>query len=199
MIDSPIYAASIGALLGALGTLLVEMGLRRYSRVKQVRRLRSAFLAELASMDHLLPKASDHSPGSASVGFTLPTQVYSANADRISLLTEEETDPLVRVYTGARLLERHSEQMLQILTAEGDVDPNKDMKEELGSTENIRKEWKRAVVAILKNSHEKPIHIRYNDRDIEAEQDTDMTDLWILLNCEDLKNKGSDIEIIRRS
>lgn len=103
IIQSPISAAIIGALLGSIGTYLTRSYFRHKEKTERAQQLRRSLFYELAEMQELAAYSEDRRPSQVSLALTTTT-VFENNAAEIGMLSSEEVEALVRFYTSAQIV-----------------------------------------------------------------------------------------------
>lgn len=158
-------------------------------------RLRNSLLAELATMDDLLPTDSDGRKDMFPVGISMPSNVFQSNSNRLSILNQEETDRVIRFYSGALKFQKMVEGTVNLLS--GDNESLETLIEERGGAKKkIQQEWIRCVVSLLENSAVYPEAIVLEGRRIEPGESIGFEELWIFLNYEGISDKGLEAEPI---
>lgn len=100
-LSTPIVAAVLGALLGSLSTLLIQLYLQDRRRAANRRNLRLALGAELADLGDALRWADDAGmsrPEWNAFVAALPTKVYDTRGGDLGRLTERELTSVIKFY-----------------------------------------------------------------------------------------------------
>lgn len=194
MAVTTLAGAVVGALVGSLGTYILQSQRRIRQQQNQIDNLRNSLLAELSNMDDLIPSDYDGENDTVPIGMSIPSNVYESNSQNLSMLKHRETDTVIRFYSGALKIQKMTEEAADILSDE-DASPE-DIIQERGGKDNIRQEWIRCVVTLLENSDNYPDAIKFEGREINPDSDIGFKDLWVFLNHEAISDRGMQAEPI---
>lgn len=194
MVVATLTGAVVGAIVGSLGTYLLQEKRRKREATERTNNLRNSLLAELSCMDDLLLEGHDDRDNVVQIGMSIPSNVYESNSNALSILKDEETERVIRFYSGALKYQKMVEDKADLLSGEG-KSPDQFMKKR-GGKDKIQDEWIRCVVSLLEHSNNYPDAIRFEGRRIEPDFDIRFKDLWIYLNYEGVQDKGMTVEPI---
>ena len=192
MVVTSLAGAILGAIVGALGTYMLQGWRRKKQEKKEIKNLRNSLLAELSNMDDLLPSDYDQRGDTLPIGMSIPSNVFESNSGRLSILSQTETDRVIRFYSGALKFQKMIEESMHLFQ-NNDASPD-DIVEERGGKDKIQQEWVRCVLILLENSDEYPDAIQFEGRRIEPDQDIGVRELWIFLNHEGISERGMEAE-----
>jgi len=194
MVVTTLAGAVVGAIAGSLGTHALQIRRQRNREKDEITDLRNSIIAELSCMDDLLQSDFDDTGDTLPVGMSIPSRVYEANSGRLSLLTQKESERVVRFYSGALKYQKMVEEATDIHVS-SDESPVK-VYEEREAKPRIREEWVRCVVTLLEESNMYPNAINFEERKIEPQKDMRFEDLWIFLNHSGISDKAINAEPI---
>lgn len=109
MVVTTLAGAVVGALVGSLGTYILQGQRRIRQQQNEIDNLRNSLLAELSNMDDLLPSDYDGKIDTVPIGMSIPSNIYLSNTQNLSILTQHETNAVIRFYSGALKLQKMSE------------------------------------------------------------------------------------------
>lgn len=194
MIVTTLAGAVVGALIGSVGTHLLQVRRQREQENQKIVDLRNSLLAELSCMDDLLRSDYDDTDDAFPVGMAIPSEIFESNSGHLSILTQKETERVIRFYSGALKYQKMVEEATNLF-----LNSNKspeDILEERKTKPRIREEWIRCVNALLEESDTYPDAIEFEGRKIEPHEDVLFEDLWIFLNHAGINEKGMQAEPI---
>jgi len=196
MVVTTLAGAAVGAILGSIGTHLFQIRRQNERQREKISNLRNSLLAELSCMDELLRSEHDDNPETLPIGMSIPSEVYKSNSGQLSLLTQRETEAVIRFYSGALKYQKMIEEATDVLLDDGDRDdePPKRIHEEREAKPRVREEWVSCVLAVLEESDSYPNAIEFEGRKIEPDEDILFEDLWIFLNHTGINEKGMEVE-----
>ena len=192
MVITTLAGAIVGAVVGSLGTYILQEWRRKKQEKQEIKDLRNSLLAELSTMDDLLPRDYDGRDDTLPIGMSIPSNVYESNSSRLSILSQKETDCVIRFYSGALKFQKMTEEATEVLLT--DDRSLEDIIRERGAKGKIQQEWIRCVVTLLENSDEYPDAIRFEGRRIEPQESIGFKDLWIFMNRGGISDKGMEAD-----
>jgi hypothetical protein len=192
MVIDTLAGAAVGAIIGSLGTHFLQIRRQRNREKQEITNLRHSIIAELSCMDDLLRSSYDDNNDTFPVGMSIPSKIYESNSGRLSLLTQTETERVIRFYSGALKYQKMVEEKADIQLS--DSGPPTEIYEEREAKTRIREEWVRSVVALVKESDKYPSAINFEGREIKPHEDIQFEDLWVFLNHSGISEKGMEAE-----
>jgi hypothetical protein len=193
MVVGTLAGAAVGAIFGSLGTHILQIRRERKQEQQEISNLRDSLIAELSCMDELLQSGYDDSDNAVVVGMSIPSGVYESNSNRLSILTQEEVEKVIRFYSAALKYQKMVEEKAELFM-EGASE--EDIQKERSAKSRIREEWVRCVVALLEESATYPDAITFEGRRIAPHKEMQFEDLWIFLNHVGISEKGMEAEPI---
>ena len=191
-----LVGAISGALVGSLGTYILQGRRRKKQHQKEIEELRDSLLAELSTMDDLRRTDQESRDDILSVGMYIPSNVYGSNTQKLSILTRAETDAIIRFYSGALKYQKSVEETANVVL-NGDISIDEIIKEH-DEKDKFRQEWVRCVMVLLENSDTYPDVIQFEGEKIEPNSSDNISfeKLWVFLNHEGISDKGMEVKQI---
>lgn len=179
-----VVSALFGGVAGSLGTYILRERSRRKERERQITNMRRSLLAELHSMEELATQDSANKSTMLPMHRFVSAEVYRANSSQISLLTEKETEAIVRFYSGAIKFEQTLEVTRGQITEETQG-PLQDFSGLHHTQDILREEWKECVLALMSELDRYPKEIEIDGETLQIDESRSSGDLWVILDNEE--------------
>lgn len=187
--------AIIGAILGSIGTYWARERSRKKQKREQIEDLRRSLLSELVSMEELATLDSANKATKIPMNNLISSEVYRSNSSKISLLTTEETDAVIRFYSNAIRFEKTVDSTID---AASEIEPSMahDMTPIHNSRDILREEWKDCVLALIAELEEYSDKVQLGDEHLSVDDSMSSGDLWYVLNPDKLGEGDEDVEFV---
>lgn len=185
--------ATIGAVVGSSGTYLARERSRKKQKKEEIENLRHSLLAELSSMDELANEKSPNYGNVVPAHSVIAGDVYKSNSAKISLLTADEAEAVIRFYSGANKMDNTLETIRE-LVGESDNPQSHDMTLVNESLDILREEWKTCSLALLSHLDDYPTEMQIDGRKVSVDESISPPELWIVLNHRKMRDLVDDIE-----
>ncbi|MFD1569541.1 hypothetical protein [Halorubrum laminariae] len=182
---SSLASAFIGAILGSIGTYAAQEKSRKNKQEEKIKQLRQSLLTELASFDELLNERSSNYRTQIPAHEIITSEVYRSNSSQISLLTAEESESVIRFYSGAIMVNKTLQTARDLITQSQNPDAH-DHTTLNKSIDQLREDWKDCVLKLIHNSESYSDRVRIEVEDeseeIKLNDEVPPQFLWWVLN-----------------